>query len=127
MKTRTYILHGCRYREEEIPDMYVVVSTYTPSSCPWDGYGRKHLSEYKKVLAEFNPVGLHTSGTLLNPAGTGANGRVRLGDAMTPGLYRVAVPKKHFVAAIDLIAEHKKALDDWCYGATPMLVACRGN
>ena len=131
MEAREYTENGVKVREEMVPHMYVIVETYTPHSCPWDYYGMKKCHEWKAVMKEAGiPCQtLHTrkSGTkpFGGPGGTGPGGRVRMGDNMMPGLYRLCVPKHCVGAAQAALNEHKRQINLWLDGHCDMPTACR--
>jgi hypothetical protein len=118
IKMRTYIDRGDTVREQQVPPMFVVVDTYHPHSCPWDCYGNKHTSELKKVLLAvgIEAVSLVESRTKNSPHGSGPGGRVRFGDNMTPGVYRVAVAEYQVAAAKAALAAHKVEVEEWIDG-----------
>ena len=128
VKARTYVLHGVTHREEMVPHGFVVVDTYHPHTTPWDYQGNKHTGEVKRVLldAGIESVSLVTTETNNTPHGSGPGGRVRFGDAMMPGVYRVAVPKHKAPAARVALACHQEAIDRWLHDGGEMPAACRG-
>ena len=80
----------------EYPNVgWEVVDEYypCPTTCPWDYYGLCHQRQYGKVLkaAGIDFEALRTVETRIHPTGSGPNGRVRFGDDMMPGIYRIAV------------------------------------
>lgn len=95
IKTDRHTENYVDVREQLCPSGYVEVDIYhlSSSTTPWDYYGGKHQREYRTVLktAGIESIGLTTSKTLLCPTGTGSGGIVRMGDNMTPGIYRIAV------------------------------------
>ncbi len=117
--TRTYVLHNVTHREQMVPPMFVVVDTYHPSGSvtPWDYYGGKHTGEIKRVLMDANIESVSLVEMQVNntPRGSGPNGRVRFGDSMMPGVYRVAVSKYDVPAAERAIAAHQKAVEQWLH------------
>ena len=127
---RKYTLNMVDYVEEMCPEMMVIVDTYHPcySNPPWDYHGMKHQREYGRVLQEAGIpfVPLVTRKTLRSPIGSGPGGRVRFGDNMTPGVYKIAVQKHDAPAAEAALAAHQQAINDWLYHHKPMPPACRG-
>ena len=132
IETRTYTQDCVTIREQQVPPMFVVVDTYHPchTTTPWDHYGGKHTREIKRVLlaAGIESISLVESHTHNAPSGSGPGGRVRFGDNMMPGIYRVAVPKHDAPAAGEAIAAHKKEVEEWLKApqGTPLPLACRG-
>lgn len=130
IQVRTSVRDCVTIREQVVPPDYVVVDTYHPcsSTTPWDYHGGKHVREIKKVLlaANIESVSLVESHTHISPTGSGPNGRVRFGDNMMPGVYRVAVPEHDAPAAEAAIAAHKAKLDLWMDGGCELPLACRG-
>jgi len=124
---KEYTKHGCQVREELPPDGWVVISICTPHSCPWDYYGLKHNQEISNVMkaAGIQCVSLHTRSTVISPMGSGPGGRVRFGDNMTPGLYRVAVPQEDQSAAQIALNHHNVDIQDWLHNGGAMPEACR--
>lgn len=119
--------HGNTVREHKVPDGFTVIDTYHPHSCPWDYYGMKHQRELQNVLAEVCDVALpNINLTLGHPIGSGPGGRVRFGDNMTPGTFRLAVPADSVGKANAAIAAHKQAVDKWLWHGGEMPLACRG-
>lgn len=120
-------VRGVRTVEDECPEGWVVVSSYVPHSCPWDCYGNQHLREVCHVLGEagLSSHPLRTRQTRVAPMGSGPNGRVRFGDDMLPGVYRVAVPSDQYDAAMSALSEHHKAVNNWLHNRGPMPNACR--
>ena len=119
--------HGNTVREWLVPDGFTVIDTYTPHSTPWDYHGMKHQRELRHVLAEVCDVALpNIDVTLGHPFGTGPGGAVRLGDAMTPGTFRLAVPTDKVGDAQKAITAHKAAIEEWLLGKGEMPLACRG-
>lgn len=104
---RIYQENGIEYRKEECPEGWVEVNTYRPHSTPWDCYGNQHILNIRKLLSEagIDSVGLVTHERRTSPIGTGPGGRVRFGDDMMPGVYRVAVKQEKEFAARQAIAE----------------------
>ena len=129
INVKEYTEHGIATREELCPEGWTVIDTYHPTSSvtPWDYYGNKHQREYAKVLREAGVQGalLMTRKTIVSPIGTGPNGRVRMGDNMCPGVYRIAVPSNQEAQALSAIAQHKEAISLWLDGKSPMPEACR--
>ena len=127
MKTHTE--HSIRIVEEEVPAGHVVIDDYTPTSSvtPWDYYGGKHQREYSAVLkaAVIQHTLLTTHRTNLAPMGTGPMGRVRFGDDMMPGTYRISVTVADQSAALAAIEKHKQGIKDWLDGKAEMPAACR--
>ena len=121
--TREYVLNGVKIHETMVPDMYVVVDSYRPpQSCtPWDYYGNSHQKEIGRVLKaegiEFTFCNIRE--TKMNPRGSGPGGRVRFGDSMMPGEYRIAVRKRDVEKATAAIERHKKAVIEWLEGNGP--------
>ena len=70
-------------------------------------------------------VGLVTRMTKTSPQGSGPYGRVRFGDNMMPGIYRVAVPNDHLEAARNAIKLHEEEVHNWLHKNGPMPDACR--
>jgi len=129
IESRTYVQDNATYREQLVPPMFVVIDVYTPASCPWDVYGRKHQRELTKVLlaAGIESVSLYTSCTINNPVGSGPGGMVRFGDNMTPGEYRIAVYKYDVEKAQKAIAAHREVMDKWIAEGGPLPEVCRDN
>jgi hypothetical protein len=130
IESKSYVKNGVKYHEQMVPHMMVVVDTFhpNPTNPPWDYQGIRHQREYFRVLenAGIECVCLCTSAVLLHPVGTGPNGSVRLGDNMTPGIYKIAVCKRKVVAAKKAIAEHKVTIQKWLDGKAEFPAACRG-
>lgn len=119
--------HGVEIRHEPTPEGWIDVVVYNPHSCPWDCYGRRNTNEYRQVFKEagIESLGLETNCRILHPRGSGPGGRVRFGDDMTPGTYRVAVQAKDQVAALAAIAAHQEAITQWLHHGGPMPEACK--
>lgn len=119
--------HGVTSVKEETPNDWVDVVTFHPHSSPWDYYGGKQIRETMHVLqaCSIMCVGLVTNRTIVSPQGSGPYGRVRFGDNMMPGIYRVAVPKGSVDAAKNAIEVHKNAIHEWLHNNGPMPNACR--
>lgn len=115
VKAQTTRDHGCETRTEVCPRGWRVIDCYHPHSTPWDYHGAKHLSETRAILSRhgIQSIMLRTRATILAPHGTGPGGRVRLGDADTPGVYRTAVHHTDKDRAVDLLAEYRTAIDKW--------------
>ena len=130
MEVKTYEEHGCKIVEDVLPEGWTVVDSYEPCSsvCPWDCYGHRHQQEYSKVLAKANIecLLLEVRRSKLYPRGTGPHGRVRSGDEMLPGIYKVAVRTADQVQACVAITEHKAEIAKWLADFSyPMPEACR--
>lgn len=116
---------GNTVREHILPEGYVVIDEYIPHSTPWDYHGMRHQREFCRVLGNVCNVALPNKQVDLgNPTGTGPGGSVRLGDAMTPGVFRIAVHKSRENAARQAIANHKAAVENWLFHNGPMPEAC---
>lgn len=115
--------NGLEIRHEETPEGTVEVDSHVPNAGPWDYYGGKHQRTIMKVLraAGLSPVPLVTHRRNLSPMGSGPGGRVRFGDDMVPGVYRVAVPRGQSPAAAAAILSHRADVDRWLFhdGAMP--------
>jgi hypothetical protein len=94
---KLYIQNGIEYNEPQVPEGYTLVDSYQPHSCPWDCYGNRHLGEVSNVMAEagIEHVALVTHRRAVSPFPSGPNGRVRFGDDIMPGVYRLAVPSEY--------------------------------
>jgi hypothetical protein len=116
-------------REQLCPEGMVEVDVYHPcgSVTPWDYHGGKHQREYMTVLraAGIESFGLTTNKKLLCPSGTGPGGSVRMGDNMTPGVYRIAVKTDEAGKAAQAFAAHKEAIRAWLDDGAAMPEACR--
>lgn len=127
IETRIGTANGIESREQLTPHGWTDVWLYTPHSCLWDYYGSKAQRERMYVLGaagvECEP--LVTSMRRTAPAGTGPGGRVRFGDDMMPGVYRVAVPNLQVTAAIVALDAHDAAIGAWLLDTgSPMPTAC---
>lgn len=118
---------GILTENQETPENWVDVVKYHPHSTPWDYQGNKEIRRWMYVFQSCNIqcVGLVTTRTRLSPQGTGPFGRVRFGDDMMPGVYRVAVPKEHYEAAQNAIKMHEAEIQRWLHNDGPMPAACR--
>ncbi len=100
---------GIRYNEPVIPDGYVVVDAYIPSSTitPYDSYGNRRLKRCQDALAGegIESISLVTRRTIVSPRGSGPGGSVRFGDDMLPGIYKTAVWKADEVRANAVLSE----------------------
>lgn len=127
MPVKKYTEHSIEIVEELLPEGMVEVDTHHPCSSvtPWDAYGLKHQREYQYVLqqAGIPAIPLVTHRTNLSPRGSGPEGRVRFGDAMLPGVYRLAVAAEHEARAKELLAAHAEAVTQWAMGPGPMPAA----
>lgn len=129
---KVFVEHGVEVREDVCPEGLVEVDCYNPchSTTPWDYYGGKHWREYSFVLrrAGIEPTLLLTRRRILHPCGTGPGGRVRFGDDMTPGTYRIAVEADKAGVACAALAAHKAEVRAWADGPidAPPPEACRG-
>jgi hypothetical protein len=125
-----YIKNGLDIREDELPDGYVIVDEYhpCPTTTPWDYQGTRHQRQYTNALqaAGVDSVSLRTVMTILHPRGTGPGGRVRAGDNMTPGVYRIAVLKEMELFARAAIANHRAAIEAWLHNNGPFPEECKG-
>lgn len=119
--------YGIESRETPVPEGFTVVETYHPHSCPWDCYGRQFVRETQTVLknAGIESVECSIRQTILHPHGSGPGGRVRLGDNMMPGAYRVAVKSDDMAKALQALEAHKTAIHDWLHNGGKMPEACR--
>lgn len=119
--------YGVESRETPVPDGFTVVETYHPHSCPWDCYGMKFVRETQTVLksAGIDSVECSIRQTILHPRGSGPGGRVRMGDNMMPGVYRVAVATEDMPQAIEALAQHEAAIKNWLHNGGKMPEACR--
>jgi hypothetical protein len=119
--------HNVEISHQPTPDGMVDVATYNPHSTPWDYHGGKFQREMIKVLAGAGIEGaaLTTNRRNLVPMGTGPYGRVRFGDDMLPGTFRVAVKSEDRNAALAAIEAHKAAIDRWLNEGGTMPEACR--
>lgn len=89
--------------------------------------GTKHQKEILIVLEKVGIIGipLVTRHRRISPQGTGPGGRIRFGDDMLPGIYRVLVPKAQEKAAHEALAAHDGLIKAWIYDKAPMPEACR--
>lgn len=119
--------YGIESRETPVPEGFTVLESYTPHSCPWDCYGRNWVNETRAVLknAGIDSVECSIKQSILHPRGSGPGGRVRVGDNMMPGIFRVAVPTESMGAAVQAMAEHQTAVKNWLYNGGKMPEACR--
>lgn len=121
--------HGIVTTAEPTPEGWVDVLSHAPSSSitPWDSYGRREQRIIGRVLAAagIECVERVTHRRILHPRGTGPGGRVRFGDDMLPGVYRVAVKAGDAVAALAAIDAHREAVRRWLDDGEPMPEACR--
>ena len=124
---KEYTRDGVKVREELPPDGWVVAALCRPHSTPWDYYGGKHNREMSRVLKGVGVecVALHTRETIVSPRGSGPGGRVRFGDNMMPGVYRVAVPKESLAAAQIALNHHDVDIQDWLHNGGEMPEACK--
>lgn len=101
--------NGLKRIVPDSPAGYSLVDEFhpCPSVCPWDTYGRLHCTALKGKLnaAMIDSVWTTEHREIVNPIGSGPYGRVRLGDAMTPGVYRTYVPTEQLEKAKKVIAE----------------------
>jgi hypothetical protein len=129
LSTRSWVSNHVQYTEEIVPEGMVLVDEFHPcmSTCPWDYYGRKHQLELMAALSEqgIPSVALRTNELKLSPTGTGPGGAVRFGDAMLPGIYRIAVASRDHARAVVAIATHKQEVEDWLDGKCELPTACR--
>ncbi len=130
IETRTYTRDCVTIREEQVPPTFMVVDTYhpCPSNIPWDYHGGNHTREIRRVLLEagIKSITLVESHTNSVPVGSGPGGRVRFGDGMMPGIYRVAVSKHKVVRAREAIVAHEMEVEKWIQGERLELpLACR--
>lgn len=118
MTIQIYVENGVEYRHEPTPPGWLDVITYRPYITPWDYYGRKHLKEYGYVFkrAGIRYERLITTERKLRPSGTGPGGAIRFGDAVLPGVYRIAVPASYVELAEWMIQRHRQEVDDWLFG-----------
>lgn len=128
LETKIYDQDGIHHAEDQIPSDCVIVSAYTPHSCPWDYYGMCWGREYSRVMeaAGIDHAIAADIQTTLHPTGTGPNGSVRFGDNMLPGVYRLIVKKEDEDKARQAIVAHRKAIDNWLDSGAKMPEACRG-
>jgi len=130
IKSKQFQLEGVMYSEDILPDGFTIVDTYTPtySTTPWDYYGMCHQRELSRVLRNNNIefVLLQTVKTRINPVGSGPKGRVRFGDDMMPGEYRIAVPHEKVIEAQLAFQKHKQAIQNWLNNKGPMPKECGG-
>lgn len=119
--------HGVKTVAFLPPPGWVVVSDYTPHSCPWDCYGNDHNRVMAAVLlkAGIQSLQLRTIQTRTSPQGTGPGGMVRFGDDMLPGRYTVAVAEENKTAALQAIADHEAAIRKWLDNEGPMPAVLR--
>lgn len=87
----------------------------------------RHQREYLMVLSDANIIGLPlvTYHRRISPQGTGPGGRVRFGDDMMPGIYRVIVAKPDQEKAEAAIKAHEALIKDWIYNKGPEPDVCR--
>lgn len=115
--------NGICTREEQCPEGWTEVVIYRPnrSTTPWDYYGMSELRRFSGVLkdAGIRSKKLRTYEEAVSPHGSGPGGRVRFGDSMMPGVYRLAVNKEDEAAAVAAIAEHRAAMDQWVFHDGP--------
>lgn len=123
---KTYTQNGIEYNEPEIPAGFVVIDSYTPHSCPWDCYGNRHLRECSNVMTEagIEHAALVTHRRVCAPFPSGPNGRVRFGDDMMPGEYRLAVPAAEAENASKALMGHRADVKAWIDGKRGMPKAC---
>lgn len=110
------------------PEGWVVIDRYSPHTCPWDYYGNKHTREIMLVLrnADIPSVSCNISERNLCPRGSGPKGRVRFGDDMMPGVYRVSVSADLKTDALVAIHEHKQRVHEWLHEGGDMPSELRG-
>lgn len=119
--------HGVETRTEVTPPGWCDVVSFYPNTTPWDYRGGKHQREMMTVLrnAGIESIGLITHERRTSPHGSGPGGRVRFGDDMLPGCYRVAVRDGDKIRAIRALDAHRQAIRDWLNGRSAMPEACR--
>ncbi len=129
MQSTTTIGNNVETRHQEVPEGWTEIDVYTPcsSTTPWDYYGMKHWNELSSVLrsAGIECQKLMTSRRIIHPQGSGPGGRVRFGDDMIPGTYRIAVAEIDVDRANLAISDHRAAVRDWLDNGGPMPEACR--
>ena len=127
IKTDVRNERGVEVREQLCPAGHVEIDRHSPHSCPWDYYGMRHQRVLCRVLTDagLHPVPLRTFHRNLGPMGTGPKGRVRFGDDMMPGVYRIGVPESEADASAAAITDHKDAVNRWLFNGEPMPVACQ--
>lgn len=110
-----------------IPDGWVEIDSFHPTTTPWDCAGLQHQREYLIVLEEAGIVGLPlvTRHRRISPQGTGPNGRVRFGDDMMPGIYKIIVAQSERQEAEEALRIHNDLVKDWIYKEGPEPAACR--
>lgn len=123
----TYQKHGIEYNEPLVPEGFTVVDEYQPHSCPWDAYGSHHLREYGHVLTQAGIPHelLITHRRITAPTPSGPCGRIRFGDDMMPGIYRIAVPLDRVEDAAKCFVSHRLSVRDWIDGNCAMPAACK--
>ncbi len=128
LKAKVYQEHGTRVMEDVLPDGYTVIDTFHPCGTvtPWDYHGMRHQREYIRVLraAGIEAIALTTSRRILHPHGTGPGGRVRFGDDMTPGTYRLAVPSEVALLATLALENHRADILNWLNNGGQIPAAC---
>lgn len=94
-RTEVYQRDGIEYREQVVPEGWVVIDTFIPHSVPWDIYGMQHtLDVWQKLIGNNIPAAIcNIQERRLAPCGSGPEGSIRFGDDMLPGTFRVAVPR----------------------------------
>lgn len=114
--------NGIESRETVMREGFTVADVYYPNTCPWDYYGRKWLREMELVLAEkdIESQQIEVQQKNLIPMGSGPNGRVRFGDGMMPGCYKIAVPAEKLPEALDAIRHHQIDIKAWLDGDDSM-------
>lgn len=126
-KPVTISCNGVETRFTPVPAGWVEIVSYQPHSCPWDVNGLKHQREYLKVLEDAGIIGipLVTHHRRISPQGTGPGGRIRFGDDMMPGFYRIIVASCDEKAARAALEAHLDRIRLWLDHKAPMPEACR--
>lgn len=110
-----------------VPEGWCEIDAYHPNTTPWDVAGRRHQNELIYVLDKAGVIALPltTHHRRISPQGTGPGGRIRFGDDMMPGIYRLIVANGDKEAADRAIAAHHEQVKAWIYEKGPMPEACR--
>lgn len=121
MEIRTFTINGIEHREELIPNGHFMVRIYNPSTVPWDYFGEKQAREWRAVMKKANiPCQVLTiKKQRLHPQGSGPGGRIRFGDAMYPGEWRLVIEKRYHETAENALDEHDKAVTRWLLNRGP--------
>lgn len=120
--------NGVEVVETPVPTGWVEIDSYVPYPGGWDDVrGLQHQREYLAVLEDAGIIGLPlvTRRRSLYPRGTGPGGRVRFGDDMIPGVYRIIVASCDEKAARAALEAHQGRIRLWLDHKAPMPEACR--